>query len=332
MNWQSILAKLKKIVLNNILLILTIFSVFVGIGLGFILRCANLSPSDKILFGFPGELFLRMLKLIIFPLIGTSLISGISALGTSGKTGRIMARALAYYLTTTLSAIAVALVLVSTIKPGSRVSASNLFLQSNDTLPTTATTNRYDKLFTIEAIFDLFRNLFPDNIVKISFSIHQTQLTPHNQSLNASSYLEISQITRDGLNVLGLVMTCVVFTIFLNQMEDEGRLVRDFIEILYKLSITIIRAVMWLSPIGICFLVCEIILTIDNLSETFSSIPFYILTVVIGLSIQSLIVKPTLFLIVTRSNVLKYAKNMVESLLFAFATSSRYYNHFIALF
>jgi Na+/H+-dicarboxylate symporter len=53
-------------------------SVLVGIGLAFILRSyANLTNPEKLYFGFPGEIFLRMLKFLILPLITSSLISGI---------------------------------------------------------------------------------------------------------------------------------------------------------------------------------------------------------------------------------------------------------------
>ena len=59
-------------------LLITIISVLVGILLGFLLRqFTNLNAIEKNYIGFPGELFLRMIKLLILPLIVSSLISSI---------------------------------------------------------------------------------------------------------------------------------------------------------------------------------------------------------------------------------------------------------------
>ncbi|KAI6202637.1 Amino acid transporter [Aphelenchoides fujianensis] len=65
---------------RNLLLVLTISAVFCGLGSGFLLRPLALSSETIKLVGFPGEIFLRALKLMILPLIFTSLISGSSIL------------------------------------------------------------------------------------------------------------------------------------------------------------------------------------------------------------------------------------------------------------
>lgn len=80
MNWRKQLRK-------NILLILTILSVFIGIGLGFALRPANLSGKAINVVGFPGDLFMNILKMVIIPLIAASLISGKGFLHIQKKEG-----------------------------------------------------------------------------------------------------------------------------------------------------------------------------------------------------------------------------------------------------
>ena len=63
---------------KNAFLLVTIVSVLVGIVLGFLLRLyADLNEIEKSYVGFPGEIFLRMIKLLILPLIVSSLISSI---------------------------------------------------------------------------------------------------------------------------------------------------------------------------------------------------------------------------------------------------------------
>jgi solute carrier family 1 (high affinity glutamate transporter) protein 2 len=64
----------------NVLLLLTIGGVFAGILLGFVLRMTRYRTPDYIvLLAFPGDLLMRMLKMLIIPLIISSLISGDSA-------------------------------------------------------------------------------------------------------------------------------------------------------------------------------------------------------------------------------------------------------------
>ncbi|PIO54611.1 hypothetical protein TELCIR_24021, partial [Teladorsagia circumcincta] len=54
---------------KNLLLVMTIGSVIVGALLGFAVRTLHLSPQSVMLVSFPGELLMRMLKMMILPLI-----------------------------------------------------------------------------------------------------------------------------------------------------------------------------------------------------------------------------------------------------------------------
>ena len=82
----------------------------------------DLSPEAKynaiILIGFPGELLIRMLKMLILPLITCSLIVGLAGLN-SRVSGKVGFRAGVYYLSTTVIAAILGIILVSAIRPGS---------------------------------------------------------------------------------------------------------------------------------------------------------------------------------------------------------------------
>ena len=69
-------------------------------------------------FSFIGTLFLKALKMIIVPLIATSIITGVAGVGNAGNIGRMGVRTFAYYITTSLLAILVGLLLVNMIQPG----------------------------------------------------------------------------------------------------------------------------------------------------------------------------------------------------------------------
>ncbi len=65
-----------------------------------------------------GDLFLRALKMIIVPLILTSIISGVTSIGDAQNLGRLGLKTITYYIATSLIAIVTGLFLVNLIQPG----------------------------------------------------------------------------------------------------------------------------------------------------------------------------------------------------------------------
>ena len=112
------------VISRNLLMVL----LAVGAAVGFLIGALVNKPVQDItvpekkatttmLIGFPGELLMNMLQVIILPLIVASLITAVSHLDAR-STGKIGRRALLFYLTTTLSAAILGMVLVSSIRPG----------------------------------------------------------------------------------------------------------------------------------------------------------------------------------------------------------------------
>ncbi|MEE6474567.1 hypothetical protein FKM82_010421 [Ascaphus truei] len=134
---------------KNAIVILTVSGVLVGVGLGTAVRSMNLTKAQVTYFAFPGELLLRMLKMIILPLVVCSLISGAASLDTRslGKLGGI---AVGYFLVTTLLASALAIALGFIIKPGAGAGGLNSDALGIDG---TVSTNKE----TIDSFLDLAR-------------------------------------------------------------------------------------------------------------------------------------------------------------------------------
>ena len=65
-----------------------------------------------------GTLFLRALKMVIVPLILSSIISGVTNIGNAGNLGRLGLKTMSYYLATSLLAIVTGLFFVNIIRPG----------------------------------------------------------------------------------------------------------------------------------------------------------------------------------------------------------------------
>uniref|UniRef100_A0A8D0FT43 Amino acid transporter n=1 Tax=Strix occidentalis caurina TaxID=311401 RepID=A0A8D0FT43_STROC len=94
-----------------------IFSLSSGIILGFSLRSYKMSYREVKYFSFPGELLMRMLQMLVLPLIVSSLVTGIAALD-SKATGKMGVRAVVYYMSTTIIAVLIGIIIVVIIHPG----------------------------------------------------------------------------------------------------------------------------------------------------------------------------------------------------------------------
>jgi Na+/H+-dicarboxylate symporter len=101
-----------KLKMHNQILIAIVAGVVVGLLLG------DKAGHIKIV----GDMFIRLLKMIIIPLILASMVAGIISIGNVRKLGRIGLRTFIYYTVTTVLAVLVVLVLVNLVRPGVGIS------------------------------------------------------------------------------------------------------------------------------------------------------------------------------------------------------------------
>jgi Na+/H+-dicarboxylate symporter len=69
-------------------------------------------------FGFAGDIFLALLKMLIVPIVFTSIVHGVAGIGTAKELRRLGTKAFAWYVSTSLLAIVVGQILVNIIRPG----------------------------------------------------------------------------------------------------------------------------------------------------------------------------------------------------------------------
>uniref|UniRef100_A0A7E4VQ72 Amino acid transporter n=1 Tax=Panagrellus redivivus TaxID=6233 RepID=A0A7E4VQ72_PANRE len=309
---------------KNLLLVLTILSVVLGAIFGFALRSTEPSPQTIMLIAFPGELLMNMLKLMILPLIVSSLISGLASLDakSSGKMGFY---AIVYYFSTTIMAVITGIILVLLIHPGDPTIKEDL-----------GTGTEGKTVSTIDTFLDLLRNTFPENIVQATFQQVQTKyvkVRPKVLKKNNTDYLAaVANGTFDyfkpsveytpGINVLGVIVFCIAFGIVLSQMEDEAIVVVKFFSTLDKAIMKLVMLIMWYSPVGIMCLIMGKILGIHDLGDTARMLAMYMVTVLTGLAIHSLITLPIVFFIATKKNPYKYMRGLVQAWITALGTAS----------
>jgi Na+/H+-dicarboxylate symporter len=97
-------------------------SLCLGIAVGYTCNALASPEQAKVIAGYfaiLSDIFLRMIKMIIAPLVFATIVSGISSLGTSGgAVGRIAVKALAWFITASVVSLFVGLLLANVLQPG----------------------------------------------------------------------------------------------------------------------------------------------------------------------------------------------------------------------
>lgn len=302
--------KMRSCLSHNALTILTVSGVIGGVILGIILRNSRerWTPREIMYINYLGDLFLRMLKSLILPLIISSLVSAIGSLDLS-LSGKIGARAIGYYMITTICAVVLGIILVVSIQPGVGSSA-------------TETKKPAQNVSTIDTLMDLVRNMFPPNLVQACIAQHRTEPKPPENASIPMDEWELMEREVSGSNILGLVVFATVLGITLGKMGPQAKPLLNFFESLSGAMMLITNWVIWLSPIGVLFLVASKITEMKSLDEVVGQLGMYFLTVLIALLIHGFLVLPGMYFLLTKKNPYVYIANMAQALVTAFGTSS----------
>ncbi|CRL04129.1 CLUMA_CG017240, isoform A [Clunio marinus] len=303
---------------ENLLTIVTIIGVIGGTVFGLILKNSNREWTQReiMYIQYPGDLFLRMLKCLIVPLIVSSITSAIGALDLS-LSKRIAIRSIVYYFTTTVCAVILGIILVNIIRPG----------DGNDALKNKSGPKVTRDVLTADTLLDLVRNLFPPNIVQATMFQYRTHLEPpeNAEAVIKNVPLERFKINgqwREGMNVLGLVMFSVVLGATIGKMREKGKPIQDFLVALSEAMMIITRWVIWLSPIGVFFLITAKILEMESLIQVIGNLGLYFLTVVLGLTLHGFGTIAVIFTLIVRKLPFPYVMKMSQVLATAFGTGS----------
>uniref|UniRef100_A0A6Q2YBA2 Amino acid transporter n=1 Tax=Esox lucius TaxID=8010 RepID=A0A6Q2YBA2_ESOLU len=286
---------------RNMLVIMTVSGVLVGVGLGMLVRNMDLTRAQMTYFAFPGEMLLRMLKMIILPLVVCSLISGAASLDTRslGKLGGI---AVSYFLVTTLIASGIGVTLAFIIKPGVGAGALN----TNNLVLESVTNNKE----TTDSFLDLYATDY--KMVAVGNDTNGTTL-----------YQKVPVGTEpDGMNILGLVLFAMVFGVALRKLGSEGEELIRFFNAFNEATMVLVSWIMWYVPFGIMFLVGSKIVEMEDVVLLVTSLGKYIFASILGHVIHGGIVLPLIYFGFTRQNPFSFLSGLITPFTTAFATCS----------
>nr|XP_056704370.1 excitatory amino acid transporter 1 [Euleptes europaea] len=324
----------KSYLLRNFFVLFTVIGVIVGIILGFALRSYHFSYREVKYFSFPGELLMRMLQMLVLPLIVSSLVTGVSALDSKAS-GKMGLRAVVYYMSTTVIAVLIGIIMVVIIHPG-KGSKEKMHREGKIVRVTAA-----------DAFLDLIRNMFPPNLVEACFKQFKTNYEERTYrvpvAVNESSVIAaiINNVTEavenltqmktemipvpggvNGVNALGLVVFSISFGLVIGNMKEQGRALRDFFDSLNEAIMRLVALIMWYAPLGIMFLIAGKIVEMEDMGVIGGQLAMYTVTVIIGLLIHAIVVLPLLYFLITRKNPWVFIGGLLQALITALGTSS----------
>ncbi|XP_050094164.1 excitatory amino acid transporter [Anopheles aquasalis] len=327
---------------DNKLIFVTLSGVMLGVIIGFSLRPLSLSSDTVMLIAYPGELFMRVLKLMILPLVIASLISGSSSLNAK-LNGKIALRTFVYFLVTSLLNAILGTVLALAIHPGNPNLEETVLVSDTTISSSTART-----VSLMDSILDLGRNIFPDNIFQAALQQAHTVYVPSksagpaplpSDSFNASTTSSPAVVSltkwseqpnewtrvveyRPGTNSLGIVFFCLVFGTLLGTIGSRGYVVVQFFSAIFEVIMRMVTGVMWLTPIGISSLIAGKILSVEDIAFVMTQLAWFIFTIALGVLLYQWLILQAIYFVFLRKNPFKFYLGLVQPILTGFATAS----------
>ena len=229
-----------------------------------------------------GDIFIKALKMIIIPLIFTSIISGIANVGSGDNLGRLGFKTIAYYLSTSTAALFTGLVIVNIFKPG--VGADLGFANQVEGLGVAK-----------ESFGSTLLNIVPDNLF-------------------------VAMVENQMLSIIFFAILMGFF--ITKTREKSQKILLGFFDSLFELIMKITLFVIRFTPYGIFGIVAKQIAENNDLGELFSRLGLFMLVVILALFIHAFIVLPIVLKTIGRVSPIKHFNAMRTPLITAFSTSS----------
>ena len=242
-------------------------------------------------FDFVGTLFINALKMLIVPLIASSIIVGVAGIGSSGDLGRLGGKTLLFYAITTLSAILVGLVLVNTVQPGlvNGEPAQDLLALSADADTVAAKVGEKGAGDVVE----IFLRMVPPNIIEAAANGE----------------------------MLGLIFFSILFGFFMTRLghETADPLFR-FWDAVFHVMMRMTEWVMLFAPIGVFGLVARTVAKTGF--DAAAPLIVFALTVLGALLFHAAVTLPSMLRMVAKVSPLALYRAIAPALLTAFSTAS----------
>ncbi|MBI22284.1 MAG: dicarboxylate/amino acid:cation symporter [Roseibacillus sp.] len=262
-------------------------------------------------FEFLGkDIFMNLLKMIIVPLIVSSVVAGIASLHGMEGFGRMLGKTAGFYAFTGLFAILVGLSMVNLIKPGLTDGEPN------------------------ETIEKAFKNQFEGASESDKEKVAAAKAEAEGIGPGSGGFFKlmanfvkgmiptnVMKAASDNRAMLGLIFFSILFAVATTRLPvDSMGTMREFFQSLNDVMILLTRWIMALAPIGVYALLLPVVYKSGG--EIFVVLGKYFFTVLASLLIHFVVIMPLILRYVGKVNPLAHFKAMRTALLTAFSTAS----------
>ncbi|MGD8859698.1 MAG: dicarboxylate/amino acid:cation symporter [Myxococcales bacterium] len=282
---------MRKLELHHYILIGMALGAGIGLPLNVLGERGQIDPETQQLVAHLGHelgvLFLRLLQMVVVPLIVSSLVTGVTGMGSMERLGKLGGRTFGYYVGTSMLAITTGIVMVNLIRPGE--GAALLADDLGDAAPTVAAGD--ESLAAI--LWDQVLHMVPKN------------------PLAAAA---------DG-DMLPIIFFSLLLGVFINVTGGEaGELLRKGFSAGFEVMMRMTMFVVKLAPLGVFGFM--LFAATDKGLSVFASLGWYMLTVFLALAVHALVTLPILLRVFAGRSALEFAKSMSPALITAFSTAS----------
>ncbi|MFW6378542.1 MAG: dicarboxylate/amino acid:cation symporter [Nanoarchaeota archaeon] len=237
----------------------------------------------------PGHIFLAVIKMIIIPLVFSSIIVGVVSSGSSTFLKRIGPRIAFYFLITTTIAILIGFGITSIIQPGSYMDTDSVNSLSSEKTPSQASMT--DSMED-ETVPERIVNIIPSN--------------PFKTMVNGDLL---------GVVIMSIVTGLAMFSISKKQFST----ILELLEGVQEITMKVIKWIMHIVPLAVFGLMAQVTSNIGF--SALAGLGIYMLTVLTGLFLL-IILYNIIVMAFTNTTPKEFMKNIKEVQLLAFSTSS----------
>ncbi len=271
--------------LHRQILIALVLGVALAIGLNWLspeLQAQTLGVTDLV-----GTLFLNALKAVAIPLVVVTLISGVGNLDQN--LGRLGSITLSYYISTSLLAVLLGLLIANLLTPGLGITPPEGGWLANSVIP---------------------EHLAADNGASSPWASALLLMIPSNLFAAASAG-----------NLLALIIFALLFALALRTLPTQQRqLQRQFWDSLHHILLTVTLWVLKTAPIGVLALVCS---SASQMGwAALKPLSMLMLTVLLGLVLHATVVLGFILWRVAKVSLSEHASAMSPALWMAFSSAS----------
>lgn len=249
----------------------------------------NSYPVYQILY-VVGQIFVRMIEMIVIPLVLSSLIVGIASLGDGKQLGRLGGKVLFYFILTTAIAAIIGTILALTIRPG--VQFQEIIGNFSKSQVEAVHQQAWELEENDKDLKEMFLDMIPSNPVK---SLADSELIP-------------------------IIIFAIIFGSALTFIGETNRPILAFFEAMFAATMKMMDWVMVLAVPGIFAMTANMVAAVGL--DIFKDLSLYIITILLGLLIQLFIVYPLLLKFLAKVNFMSLYKAVIEAMMVAFGTAS----------